>query len=63
MESRYRSCDSYEKLEDQRRTKGLSLVDVLEWELGNYVLKVDKLMQPTSILLLFRVGLSGYELI
>lgn len=47
----------------QTSPKKLSLVDSLEWELGNYVLKVDKLMQPTVIVLLFYVGLSGYEFI
>jgi len=41
--------------------KKLSLVDSLERELENYLLKVDKLIQPTSIVLLFWGGLSGYE--
>jgi hypothetical protein len=35
MESRYRYCESCEKLEDQHRTKKSSLLDSLSWEPEN----------------------------
>jgi hypothetical protein len=44
-----------------RRT--LLFVDEQEREQGNYMLKVDKLMQPIGIVLLYFVGLSGFDYI
>ena len=43
----------------QSRTKRMSLVDSLERELGNYALKIDKLMQLIGIALLYLVDLCG----